>query len=137
MNEEKLKLLKFAADERKLSYCPYSKKSVGAALLSRNGKIYLGANIENASFGATNCAERVAMQNAIIAGEREFSAIAVEGGDAGLAPEGFFAPCGICRQALSEFCGRDFKIYLSGKEGETREFTLGELLPEAFSLSED
>lgn len=134
MTIDKNALFNSARAAREKSYCPYSKKSVGAALLASSGRIYEGANVENSSFGATVCAERSALISALMAGERKFLAIAIEGGEKDAPPEDFFTPCGICRQTLSEFCGRDFKIYILGKDGKTRSLTLGELLPEAFSL---
>ena len=134
MNDRLIELLDSASEARKGSYCPYSGISVGAALLSESGRIYQGANVENASYGATVCAERVALYNALTAGERSFSAIAIIGGEAGCEPRRFFSPCGICRQTLSEFCKADFKVYIIGGEGAVKELTLGELLPDAFSL---
>ena len=132
--KEKLKdLFSQAKAAREKSYAPYSSKSVGAALLCKNGRIYQGANIENASYGATLCAERAALTCALMNGDREFSAIAIEGGDINSPAKDFFAPCGICRQALAEFCDGDFTVYILGG-GEVREFTLSQLLPEAFSL---
>lgn len=114
------------------AYAPYSGFSVGAALATREGKIYIGTNIENASFGVTNCAERTALFSAVAAGEREFSAIAIVGGRGGEIKD-FCHPCGICRQALSEFCGPEFEVYLyNGREIKT--YTLSELFPESFSL---
>lgn len=136
MNEQLLRLFELAKEARKLSHCPYSKKSVGAAVLCGSGKIYRGANIENSSFGATVCAERVALYSALMGGEREFYAIAIAGGDAGQEPVLPFPPCGICRQVLSEFFGGDGEVYILGKGDEYCKYTLRELLPEAFSLKE-
>ena len=133
MNKETERLIASAKEARALSYCPYSNKSVGAAILTDSGRIYKGANIENASFGATVCAERAALITALMSGEHSFCAMAIEGGDRAEAAEGFFTPCGICRQVLAEFCSKDFKIYVSSCSG-VKELTLGELLPEAFSL---
>lgn len=134
--EQKERLIDLASSVRKRSYCPYSKKSVGAALLAKSGEIYRGVNIENASYPAGICAERSALAFALTFGEKKFDAIAIEGGNVGEEPEEFFAPCGICRQALSEFCSEDFEIFVTGK-GETKRYTLGELLPEAFSLKKN
>ena len=120
-------LCKAALEARENSYSPYSGCRVGAALLADSGKVYLGANVENAAFSPTICAERSAFAAAVSAGERSFSAIAVTGG------EKAFPPCGVCRQVMSEFCSPDFKIYVVAGD-ECREYTLGELLPEAFSL---
>ena len=92
-------LIAKANGARKKSYCPYSKKSVGAALLCADGSIFTGANIENSAFSPSVCAERVALFSAIHEGKREFLAIAVSGGDIASPPEGF-TPCGVCRQTL-------------------------------------
>jgi cytidine deaminase len=135
MTVDKNALFNSARAAREKSYCPYSKKSVGAALLASSGRIYEGANIENSSFGATVCAERSALISALMAGERKFLAIAIEGGEKDTPPDSLFTPCGICRQTLSEFCDGDFEIFILGKDGKTKSFTLGELLPEAFSLN--
>ena len=117
-----------------LAYAPYSGYQVGAALLGASGKLYSGCNIENASFGATNCAERTAFFKAISEGEREFKAIAIVGGLHGEIA-GFAAPCGICRQVMREFCGEEFPIHLwDGAEYCT--CTLGELLPLSFTKSD-
>ena len=121
-----------ALQVRENAYCPYSGFAVGAALLTGDGKIYTGVNIENAAFGPTNCAERTAFFTAVAAGERDFAAIAIAGGKAGEAPKDFCAPCGVCRQVMREFCRDDFKIILA-KPGAVRVFTLKELLPESFS----
>lgn len=108
------------------SYVPYSNFKVGAALLCKNGKVYLGCNIENKAFGPSICAERVAFSKAISEGEKEFTAIAIIGGD-DICP-----PCGICRQVMSEFCNDDFIIYLEGKGNKIEKYTLNELLPHRF-----
>ena len=117
-----------ATAAREASYCPYSGISVGAALLCASGKVYTGANIENSAFSPTVCAERVAFFTAIHDGERDFVAIAVAGGERGKAPKPSFPPCGVCRQVMSEFCTKDFKIIFS--DGEA--VTLKELLPHGF-----
>ena len=126
-----LELMRLAEEARKLSYCPYSHFAVGAALLTKSGKIYTGCNIESASYTPTNCAERTAVFKAVSEGEREFAAIAVIG-----APEGekgrFCAPCGVCRQVLREFCSLDFRILLGTTE-EVQAYTLNDLLPASFS----
>ncbi len=113
------------------AYSPYSKCNVGAALLCENGKVFDGCNIENASFTPTVCAERVAFFKAISAGEKNFVKIAVIGGKNGVI-DGIFAPCGVCRQVMREFCGDDFEILLGHKNGYEK-VTLKELLPYAFS----
>lgn len=124
-------LIALADKAREKSYCPYSGYSVGAALLTKDGKVYTGANIENASFTPTVCAERVALFTALHAGEREFAAIAVVGGPADMSAEKLFTPCGVCRQVLSEFCKPDMRV-LIGAENETLTTTLGELMPFGF-----
>ena len=95
-----LELLKEAEKARLKAYTPYSHFQVGAVLETRDGKLYYGANIENASYGATNCAERTAFFKAINEGEREFSRIAIAGGPEGSRPDSTCAPCGICRQVM-------------------------------------
>ncbi len=121
-----------ARNAMKNAYSPYSHFSVGAALLCRSGKVYTGCNIENASYTPTVCAERVAFFKAVSDGEREFEAIAIAGGaDGNISAE--TAPCGVCRQVMSEFCGADFKVILVSGSSE-RELTLGELLPLAFAF---
>ncbi len=131
-------LIKTATEMTKRSYVPYSHFHVGAALLDKNGKVWTGCNIENAAFGPTNCAERTALFKALSEGALEFEAIAVVGGpeDENGNPkiEEFCPPCGVCRQALSEFCTKDFKIILANGKGEQKIFTLAQLLPESFSL---
>ena len=113
------------------AYVPYSGYRVGAALLCADGKVYEGCNIENGSYGATNCAERTAFFRAVFDGEREFTAIAVCGGKDGIIRD-YFPPCGICRQVMREFCGDDFRIYMVGKDGVYLERTLNEILPDSF-----
>ena len=125
------KLMQLAQEARKNSYSPYSHFRVGAALLTKSGKIYTGCNVENASFSATNCAERTAIFKAVSEGEREFVALSIVGGREGETAD-FCAPCGICRQVIAEFCGKDFTIIL-GNEEKYQTFTLGELLPYSFS----
>lgn len=125
-------LFDIAKEATALSYSPYSSFSVGAALLCKNGKIYKGANIENASFSATVCAERTALFTALLNGEKEFSAIAV----AAKNTDGILtsaSPCGICRQTLSEFCHSDFRI-IFGTDDNLICTTLKELLPHSFFL---
>ncbi len=125
-------LVENAIEAMSRAYAPYSGFFVGAALATRDGRIYKGMNIENAAYGVCNCAERTALFSAIAAGERDFSAIAIVGGHGGEIKD-FCQPCGVCRQALSEFCGPEFEIHLyNGREIKT--FTLAELLPESFSL---
>lgn len=120
-----------AVEALKNAYAPYSKFKVGAALLAGNGAVYAGVNIENASFGATICAERTAFAKAISEGVREFEAIAV------VSSEGTALPCGICRQFMLEFCASDFKI-ITGDDAESlRIYTLSELMPEGFRLEKE
>jgi len=126
-------LIEKAREVRENAYAPYSKFKVGAALLAKSGKIYTGANFENASFGAGTCAERVALGAALAAGEREFSLLVVAGGSATI------TPCGICRQALSEFAGKkhpagDLMIICVGDDGDMRTHWLSGLLPFGFSI---
>lgn len=123
-------LMKMAEEARLGAYAPYSDFLVGAALLTKSGKVYTGCNIENASFGATNCAERTAIFKAISEGERQFSAIAVVGGKR-QDPPSFCAPCGICRQVMAEFCDSDFRILL-GNSDKLEAYTLAAILPLSF-----
>ncbi len=127
-----LNLLTQAIDSMQKSYSPYSNCKVGAALLTKSGKVFTGTNIENAAFSPTVCAERVAIFKAISEGETEFSAIAVVGGKNSKI-DGIFAPCGVCRQVMREFCDDDFKIILGINEAEYKTITLSELLPISFS----
>lgn len=115
------------------SYSPYSHFTVGAALLTKSGKVYSGCNIENAAYGPTNCAERTAFFKAVSEGEREFLKIAVMGGKDG-SFDSFCTPCGVCRQVMCEFCDEDFEIITGNSNGEIKAFTLKELLPFSFSL---
>ncbi len=133
MREEEL--VKKAYEAQKLSYSPYSGFCVGAALLTKDGKVYTGCNIENSAFSPTNCAERTAFFKAISEGEREFEAIAIVGNPKECAKEewDFCTPCGVCRQVMLEFTEPEkFKI-ICAKGEEIRSFTLRELLPESFS----
>ena len=125
-------LLSQAIEAMSKSYSPYSDCKVGADLLTKSGKVYTGTNIENAAFSPTVCAERVAFFKAISEGETEFSAIAVVGGKNGKI-NGIFAPCGVCRQVMREFCNDDFKIIMGINEAEYKTITLSELLPISFS----
>lgn len=127
----KNELISLALEARENSYSPYSDFKVGAALLTKSGKVYKGCNIENGAFSPTNCAERTAVFTAVSDGEKEFSAIAVVGGADEI--NAFCPPCGVCRQVLSEFCDKDFEIHLFNGE-EIKTFTLGELFPESFKL---
>lgn len=127
------RLMTLAKEARKKAYCPYSHHAVGAALLTKNGKVILGCNIENAAYGPTNCAERTALFKAVSMGEKDFEAIAICGGPEGDEPAETCPPCGVCRQVMSEFCGPDFKVILQAGEG-LQVYRLEELLPLGFKL---
>ena len=128
---EKDRLWQAASDARKNAYAPYSGYSVGAALLSDDGRIFVGCNVENAAYSPTLCAERVALGAAIAAGARRFVAIAVVGGRGEVLAT--TPPCGVCRQSLSEFTDGSMTVLFC--EGDTRtECTLAELLPYSFRL---
>ena len=128
-------LISEALEARKSSYSPYSKYRVGAALLCDDGSIIRGCNIENASYGASVCAERCAAFKAVSSGKGGFSALAVAGGgEDEIEPLSDYAyPCGICRQVLREFVVPEtFKIYVAKSVNDYREYTLGNLLPDSF-----
>lgn len=128
---DKKTLVERAVAARERAYSPYSSFCVGAALLCADGSVYEGANIENSSYGATNCAERTAFFTAIMEGKREFAAIAIVGSKRGDDISSYCAPCGICRQVMAEFCRSDFEVLLfDGKNIKT--YTLANILPEAF-----
>ena len=119
-------LFEMACQARENAYAPYSRYQVGACILTESGKIFTGCNFENASFGATICAERCAAGCAVAAGERKFAAIAIAANSAAW-------PCGICRQVLREFaCSLDMPVIVGPAGGEFSVKTLGELLPESF-----
>lgn len=131
MNETEL--IELACKGREQAYTPYSGFRVGAALLTRSGTVYLGCNIENASYGPTNCAERTAFFKAVSEGEREFEAIAIVGGPGEGRTGEMCAPCGVCRQVMMEFCDpKTFRIILESGGGKVRTFLLEELLPLGF-----
>ena len=130
MNPEKLAAL--AIEAMSHAYVPYSGYKVGAALLCKDGTVYQGCHIENASFSPTVCAERTAFFKAVYDGHRDFAALAVCGGKDGVIT-GPFPPCGVCRQVMREFCDDDFIIYLVGAEGSIETVTLSDLLPHSFS----
>ena len=121
-----------AIEARAQAYAPYSGCTVGAALLTQDGRVYTGCNIENASFTPTVCAERTAVFKAVSEGARTFSMIAVCGGKVG-SFTGNFPPCGVCRQVLAEFCPPDFPILVVTGEDSYKRYTLTELLPHGFS----
>ena len=124
------------------SYAPYSKFHVAAALLASDGTIYTGINIENASYGLCNCAERTAIFSAVEKGVKDFTAICIMGAPeeevqsiiSGGAAKDYCPPCGACRQVMSEFCKEDFVVVLAKSEEDYKTYTLGELLPVSFSL---
>ncbi|WP_276950851.1 cytidine deaminase [Acetatifactor muris] len=133
IDQLKLEELRFAAlQAREMAYAPYSHYTVGAALLTKSGKIYQGGNIENASYGAANCAERTAIFKAVSDGCREFHSIAVAGGMEGCTPTDYAYPCGICRQVMQEFAGETFRVFVVKSETDYREISLKELLPYGF-----
>ena len=134
MEEMRIKLARAALDARQNAYCPYSHFAVGAAVLAKSGKIYAGCNIENATQGPGVCAERAALYKAVSEGEREFAAVAVAGGPEGREPDGSCPPCGVCRQALAEFCAGEMPVILVKNSEETEVYRLKELFPLAFSL---
>lgn len=123
-NEE---LMNLAVESKNKALPTYSNFHVGAALETKDGKIYYGANIENSSYSLTICAERTAAFTALINGERHFSKIAIAS-DA----EDFISPCGACRQVLADLCGRDLEVLMSNKKGEIRSMKIDELLPYSF-----
>ena len=113
---------------RENAYVPYSKFPVGAALLSEDGTVFHGCNVENASYGLTNCAERTAIFKAVSQGVKTFKAIAIVADT-----EGPCAPCGACRQVIAEFCDGDMPVYLTNLKGDVLETTVEKLLPGAFT----
>lgn len=127
------KLIKKAIEMLNFSYAPYSNFHVGAALLTSEGEIYTGCNIENAAYGPSNCAERTAIFKAVSEGKKNFEAIAIVGGKNGKI-EDFCPPCGVCRQVLAEFCKKNFEIILAKSTDKYKIMTLEQLLPESFSL---
>ena len=126
------KLIDTAIEQLKFSYTPYSNFKVGAALLTKSGKIYTGCNIENASYTPTNCAERTAFFKAVSEGVRDFQAICIVGGKDGNLT-GYTAPCGVCRQVMMEFCDpKTFQIILAVDKERYEIYTLEELMPLGF-----
>ena len=122
-------LIQEAIAAMQYSYSPYSHFRVGAALLTKSGKLYRGCNIENAAYTPTNCAERTAFFKAVSEGELEFEAICIVGGKDGRLEE-YAPPCGVCRQVMMEFCNPEtFQIILATDETHYTKFTLKELLP--------
>lgn len=126
------KMIDTALAQLEFSYAPYSQFKVGAALLTKTGKLYTGCNIENAAYTPTNCAERTAFFKAVSEGERDFRAICIVGGMNGV-PTEYAAPCGVCRQVMMEFCSPDdFQIILAAGREKYEIFTLRALLPMGF-----
>lgn len=129
------KLIETAIAQLDYSYAPYSNFKVGAALLTKNGDIYTGCNIENAAYTPTNCAERTAFFKAVSEGVRDFQAICIVGGKDGVLTE-YAAPCGVCRQVMMEFCNpKIFQIILAIDKERYDIYTLEELLPQGFGPS--
>jgi cytidine deaminase len=123
-------LIQAAVAGREKAYAPYSHFKVGAAIATKSGDIYSGCNIENASYGLCNCAERTAIFKAISEGQTDFAMLAVVGDT-----DGPISPCGACRQVIAEFCPPDMPVILTNLKGERKETTVKELLPYAFSPS--
>lgn len=129
MNDKQTaKLIEDATSMLDRAYVPYSKFPVGAALMTKEGAVYSGCNIENASFGLTNCAERTAIFKAISEGEKNFEYLVVTGDT-----DGPISPCGACRQVMAEFFSPEMKVLLTNKKGLKKETTVQELLPGAFT----
>ena len=125
-------LIDLAIEARKAAYTPYSNFKVGAALLSKEGEVYKGCNIENAAYNPTNCAERTAFFKAVSEGVTEFETIAIVGGYDQEELK-FCPPCGVCRQVMMEFCKSDkFRVLLLDEKGEIKSYLLKELLPFGF-----
>lgn len=120
-------LAELAIEAKELSYSPYSKFRVGAALITKDGKIFKGANVENAAYGATMCAERIAVYSAKMVGETQFKAIAIAGDSSDFVP-----PCGSCRQVLLELCGPDLEVLFVRDNLEIKSYKLSELIPFSF-----
>ncbi|EJR61007.1 cytidine deaminase [Bacillus toyonensis] len=113
------------------AYIPYSKFPVGAALVTKEDKIYTGCNIENASYGLCNCAERTAIFKAVSEGERDFSYLVITG-----ETDGPISPCGACRQVIAEFCDPKMRVLLTNVKGDEKEVTVEQLLPGAFTIDD-
>ncbi|MBU8690016.1 cytidine deaminase [Priestia megaterium] len=128
---DKTGLIDEAKKAREMAYVPYSKFKVGAALLTKDGKVYRGCNIENAAYSMCNCAERTALFKAYSEGDKEYSALAVVADT-----DRPVSPCGACRQVISELCPKEMKVILTNLKNDIQELTVEELLPGAF-LSED
>lgn len=130
--EKQIELFSLAKKMLNFSYAPYSNFKVGAALLSKSGKIFTGCNVENAAYGPSNCAERTAFFEAVSKGELNFDAIMILGGPKGEIKD-YCAPCGVCRQVMMEFCDpQTFSIFLAKSENDIIEYKLKDLLPLGF-----
>lgn len=127
-------LVKEALEARKKAYTPYSKFKVGAALLTKDGNIVRGCNIENAAYSPTNCAERTAIFKAVSEGIMDFKAIAIVGGHETETDvlSDYAYPCGVCRQVMREFCEPDFEVIVGKSVNEYKVFRLDEILPNGF-----
>ena len=125
----KQQLLDIAVEMKTQAYVPYSNFHVGAALLTEDGTVFTGCNVENAAYGVCICAEQTAVVKAVSEGYHKFQAIAVAGDS-----DGPCLPCGACRQVLSEFCGPDTPITCVGLDGKPEQYTLGGLLAHSFKL---
>ena len=133
MELDRAALIRAAFEARKNAYTPYSGFAVGAALLAKNGRVYTGCNVECATYTPTSCAERTALCKAVSEGDREFTAIAVVGAKVGAPDDGLItSPCGVCRQMLYEFGGKELLVIMAKSETEYVEKTLEELLPLGF-----
>ena len=125
------KLVELAMHARKNAYCPYSGFAVGAALLCKDGTVYIGCNIENASYSPTNCAERTAIFKAVSEGRRDFLAIAIVGGKDELQK---CYPCGVCRQVMNEFCDEQFEVICGVTSDDFEVIKMEDLLPKSFQF---
>ena len=133
---DRRELIDIALEARQMAYTPYSHHKVGAALLTKDGRVYRGCNIESASYTPSNCAERTAFFKAVSEGEREFEAIAIVGGFEDSPVLRLCAPCGVCRQVMMEFCDPEtFEIILCDEKDELHTYKLEELLPLGFGPS--
>lgn len=128
---DKQKYIEEATKMLSKAYIPYSKFPVGAALVTKDGKIYTGCNIENASYGLCNCAERTAIFKAVSEGERDFSYLVITGNT-----DGPISPCGACRQVIAEFCDPQMPVLLTNQKGDEKEVTVESLLPGGFSIDD-
>lgn len=131
--QEIQKLVNLAISASKRAYAPYSEYNVGAAILTSDGEVFCGGNIENSSYSLTCCAERVALFSAVARGKKNFNAIAIAAFDKNGESTTYCTPCGACRQVLSEFCGEDFTVICIKGSKDYKMYKLSELIPFAFS----